>query len=268
MYDYHMHSDFSADCSTPMEKTVEAAIEKGLAEICFTEHVDYDYPDPTIRFEPDLPSYNEKIQQMAEVYADRIRVKKGLELGLQPHLIEKYNDLMASETCDFVIFSMHATDRKDLHSGEFFNGKTVDEAFAMYYEELLYCVKNFDDYNVLGHVDLVKRYTKEKATNDFHEIISEIFKEIIPKGRGIELNTSGFRYGLESGMPSADILKLYKDLGGEIMTLGSDSHVESTVAYRFPESLELLESLGFRYIASFEKQKPVFHPLEKCKSKK
>lgn len=262
MFDYHLHSNFSADCETPMEETIEQAIKTGLKEICFTEHIDYEYPDPTISFELDLPQYNKKLQAVRNLYGDQIRIKKGVELGLQPHQIQDYRTLMERESFDFVICSMHTADKKDLHSGNFFANKTVDEAYRQYYEELLYCVTHFQAYNVLGHLDLVKRYTKERSTDDFHDVISEIFQVIIPNGKGIELNTSGFRYGLGSGMPSVDILKLYKEHGGEIITVGSDSHVASTVAYQFKESYELLNDMGFKYIATFDKQEPILHPIK------
>jgi len=263
MFDYHMHSDFSADCDTPMEKTIEKAIEIGLKEICFTEHIDYDYPDRDWIFEFDLKKYDKKIKEMQEKYRDQLVIKKGIEVGVQPHVLNQYEKLMEEEVFDFVICSMHATEKKDLHSGEFFEGKTVDEAYQIYYEELLTCIQQYKNYSILGHVDLVKRYTKEKSKNDFHEILSEIFKVAIQDGKGIELNTSGVRYGLENGMPSADLLRLYKELGGEIITLGSDSHVETTLAYQFNESLQLLQSLGFRYIATFDQREPIFHQIEK-----
>jgi len=262
MFDYHIHSDFSADCDTPMEVTIERAIELGLKEICFTEHIDYDYPDKDWIFEFDLNKYDRKIKEVQQKYEEQITIKKGVEIGLQPHLLGRYEELMKMETFDFVICSMHSTERKDLHSGDFFKEKTVNEAYRVYYEELFDCIKQYKDFSILGHVDLVKRYTEEKSNLDFHEIISEIFKETIPNGKGIELNTSGFRYGLESGMPSSDILKLYNEMGGEIITLGSDSHTETTLAYQFKESLALLKSIGFNYIATFKNKEPVFHPIE------
>ncbi|WP_163971776.1 histidinol-phosphatase HisJ family protein [Oceanobacillus halotolerans] len=265
MFDYHIHSDFSADCNTPMEETVKSAVEKGVTEICFTEHIDYDYPDSSIVFEFNLEDYDQKLNEIKQNYQHQITLKKGIEIGVQPHLLKRYNDLLQNESFDFIICSMHTTDRKDLHSGSFFNNKTVDEAFLMYYEELLSCIKQFKNYNVLGHVDLVKRYATEKPSNDFHDVLTQIFKQVIADGKGIELNTSGFRYGLENGMPSVDILKLYKECGGEILTLGSDSHVSSTVAYQFNESIELLESIGFKYITTFEQQKPQFHPIDKVR---
>lgn len=267
MFDYHIHSNFSADCETPMEKTIEKAIELGLEEICFTEHIDYDYPDRDWIFEFDVKEYDKQIKQMQAEYGHKITIKKGVEIGVQPHVLDQYEQLMKEESFDFIICSMHATEKKDLHSGEFFQGKTVDEAYRIYYEELFDCIKQYKNYSVLGHVDLVKRYTKEKSTEDFHDIIGEIFKEVINDGKGIELNTSGFRYGLASGMPSDDILKLYKDLGGEIITLGSDSHVESTLAYEFKQSLELLASIGFKHIATFHNKEPSFHAIEELLNK-
>lgn len=262
MFDYHIHSYFSADCTTEMEKTIEQAIKVGLKEICFTDHIDYDYPDPSIQFEFDLADYDQKVRGMQEIYAPAIQIKKGIEIGIQPHLLRKYEQVLAKETFDFIICSMHTTERKDLHSGAFFKGKSIDHAYQAYYDELLGCVRGFKNFDVLGHLDLVKRYTKEKSKGDFHDIIKTIFKEIIPHGKGIELNTSGFRYGLESGMPSIDILKLYKECGGEIITLGSDSHVETTLAYRFNEAVEMLDTAGFSYVATFKDRKPIFHPIK------
>ncbi|MBM7599796.1 histidinol-phosphatase (PHP family) [Virgibacillus halotolerans] len=262
MFDYHIHSNFSADCTTPMEKTIEQAIRQGLEEICFTDHIDYDYPDPTIQFEFDLAAYDQKIKEMQAKYASSICIKKGVEIGVQPYLLGKYKQLLSEESFDFIICSMHTTEKKDLHSGAFFKNKTIEEAYQIYYEELLYCVKEFKDFQILGHLDLVKRYTKQASKSDFHDLMRQIFAEIIPNGKGIELNTSGFRYGLDSGMPSKDILKLYKECGGEIITLGSDSHVETTLGYQFRESKELLKSIGFSYLATFEDGKPIFHPIE------
>ncbi|UJL46933.1 histidinol-phosphatase HisJ family protein [Virgibacillus sp. NKC19-16] len=263
MFDYHIHSNFSADCKTPMENTIEQAIKLGLEEICFTEHIDYDYPDTSIQFEFDLDQYDRKLKEMRAAYAEKIQIKKGIEIGVQPHLLTRYETLMQNESFDFVICSMHTTEKKDLHSGDFFKNRTVDEAHQAYYEELLFCVKNYKNFDVLGHVDLIKRYSQEKSNNDFHDILTQIFNEIISKGKGIELNTSGVRYGLESGMPSADILNLYKECGGEILSIGSDSHVETTLAYQFKESLKMLQAIGFRYVATFADRKPVFHKIEK-----
>lgn len=265
MFDFHMHSNFSADCSIPMANMIESGIKKGLKEICFTEHIDYDYPDNDIVFEFDLQAYAQHIKKMQNKYQDKITVRKGIELGLQPHLIDRYNQLMNAETFDFSILSIHTVDQKCLHDGAFFDGQSIEAAYQAYYEELLYCVKHFKQFSVLGHLDLVKRYTlnKQQPANNFHGIIEDIFKVIISDGKGIEINTSGTRYGLSSALPSDDILKLYKAAGGEIITLGSDSHHPEHLGYHFQTSLELLDSIGFKYVASFEDMKPTFHSIER-----
>lgn len=261
MFDFHMHSDFSEDCSTPMEATIESAIAKGFSQICFTEHVDYDYPDPDFTFDLDTVNYEKKIREMQEKYAGQITVKKGIEIGIQPHLFERYHKLLNKESFDFIICSMHASDKKDLHNGDFFAGRTPEEAYQFYYEELLYCVERFDRYSILGHIDLVKRYKKLDSDRNFHDIIGEIFKTIIPKGKGIEVNASGFAYGLGSPMPSRDILELYYDLGGEIITIGSDAHKAEHVGHRFDEILAMLVDIGFENIATFTNEEPTLHKI-------
>lgn len=260
--DYHMHSDFSADCETPMEETIQAAINKGLTEICFTEHVDEDYPDSSIVFELDVPRYSAAIKNMQAKYKEQITIKKGIEIGVQPHLLDRCEKLINGDTFDFVICSMHTTDRKDLHGGNLFADRTVSEAYELYYEELLYCVRHFSAYNVLGHIDLVKRYKTLDTNENFHDILEQIFKVIIPQGKGIEVNTSGYHYGLDHAMPSEDVLRLYKDCGGEIITLGSDAHKSNHVGRHFEEMCTLLNRIGFRYICSFEERKPIFHPIQ------
>ncbi|MBE1554232.1 histidinol-phosphatase HisJ family protein [Sporosarcina limicola] len=263
MFDYHMHSSFSADCMTSMEEMIRESIKKRLIEICFTEHIDYDYPDDTIVFDFDKRQYADKLKEMQEKYNEQIIIKKGVEIGVQPHLLQQYGELMANEAFDFVICSMHTVEKKGLHYGDIFIGKTVDEAYKTYYDELLYCVKNYKQYNILGHINLITRYAKEQVNNDFHDELREIFSIIIPEGKGIELNTSGVRYGLTSGLPNDAILKLYKQCGGEIITLGSDAHRPAEIAYDFNSSLQLLDSIGFKYIATFDKGSPSFHLIDK-----
>ncbi|MRG87254.1 histidinol-phosphatase HisJ family protein [Salinibacillus xinjiangensis] len=261
MFDYHVHTDFSADCDIPMEEMIENAKKRGIQEICFTEHIDYDYPDPTISFLLDLDNYDQTIKRFQEKYKNKITIKKGVELGVQPHVLEDYNQIVNQEFFDFIICSMHTTDKIDLHSGRFFEEKSLNEAYEQYYGELLSCIKSFNQYSILGHLDLVKRYKYEPDVYHFLDYIEEIFKVVIHEGKGIEVNNSGFKYGLGSAMPSEDILQLYKDMNGEIITIGSDSHSPSTLGTHYEETIELLKKTGFKYVATFEQQKPVFHKI-------
>lgn len=265
MFDYHMHSTFSADCDTPMEETILSAIGKGVKEICFTEHIDYEYPDDSIVFDLDIPAYTKQLNSLQDKYKDKIVIKKGVEIGVQPHLLQRYQSLLNNEYFDFIICSMHTTNRQDLHSGDFFKERSPEAAYQLYYEELLTCVSNFEQYNVLGHLDLVKRYQPLESHEQFHEIIREIFKVIIPQGKGIEVNASGFGYGLGTAMPSKDILQLYAECGGQFVTLGSDAHFAKHVAYRFPEIIDQLLAVGIEYTATFTNRKPTFHTLKDIK---
>ena len=268
-YDYHMHSNFSGDSQTPMKDMVKKSIDLGLKEICFTDHVDYDIISDT-EFKTDYISYLKNIDELKETFKNQITIKKGIEMGVQPHIIEKCSNDIKSYPFDFVICSMHAIDKIDLYNGSFFKGKSQQEAYQRYYELLYYIVKNYKDYSVLGHLDLIKRYgdyTEELDDKPFSDILEAILKEVIYNGKGIEINTSCFRYGLKDLTPSTYILKMYKDLGGEIITTGSDSHIPSQVAYKFDYIYNKLDELGFKYITTFNKMDPQFVSIKNILNK-
>ncbi len=261
MYDYHVHSSFSADCDIDMKDFIEKAINMGFKEICFTDHIDYDYCDPSINFEFDIADYTEYINKMRGLFGHKIKILKGVEIGIQPHLLKDYEDTIGNNNFDFVISSIHTCDRKDLYLGDFYKDKTPRQAYLKYFEELLYCIKNFDSFNVIGHLDVLIRYdeaVRNENIRNYFDVLEEIFKALIDKNKGIEINTSGYRYNLDSFMPSFDIVKLYKELGGEIITVGSDSHSPDTLGFKFDHVYEALKHLGFKYITIFEKMEPNF----------
>jgi len=261
MFDFHVHSSFSEDCEVAMEDMVKAAIEKGIRELCFTEHIDKDYPDRDWTFDLDLNKYRLKIQEMQSTFGHKIKIRKGVELGVQPHVLDDYRRIVDEEPFDFIICSMHATKGFDLHSGKFFEAKSLDQAYEEYYSELLACIRDFDRFSILGHLDLVTRYKYEPGVKSFLDIIEEIFKLIIPNGQGIEINTSGFYYGIGRVLPSVDILKLYREMGGEILTIGSDAHKPERLGEYYDHAVDVLKTIGFHYVATFENRKPVFHKI-------
>lgn len=126
-------------------------------------------------------------------------------------------------------------------------------------------MRTFDNYNVYGHLDFVVRYGPNKRKyfnfNDYKDLFVEILKIIIQNGKGIEVNTAGLRKNLGYPHPHKDILKMYKDLGGEIITIGSDAHLPEHIGYKFEDISELLKSLGFNYYTVFENQNPKFYNL-------
>ena len=124
-------------------------------------------------------------------------------------------------------------------------------------------MEKYKSYSVLGHMDLIARYD-EAGIYPFEKIklmAEKILKIVIAEGKGIEINTSSHRYGLQDTMPSADILKLYRDLGGKILTIGSDSHRPEQLGAYIEETKELLKDIGFQYFCTYEDMKPVFHRL-------
>ena len=274
--DYHVHTEFSDDSVYPMEDVVKDAIKMGLEEICVTDHVDYGIKidwdcGKEIRYrngEPyanvDYPRYMEEIKRMNQLYGDRILVKPGLEFGVQRHTISQYEVLFQRYPFDFIILSVDEVDDQELWTQDFQRGKTQQEYNERYYEEMLEVVKHFKNYSVLGHMDLITRYD-EAGIYPFERvrpIVEEILKTVIADGKGIEVNTSSHRYGLADTTPSVEILKLYRELGGRVITIGSDSHKAAHLGAYIGETMKLLRELGFRQYCTFEKMKPIFHDLQ------
>lgn len=265
-YDYHMHSSFSQDSMTPMEDMINRSIELGITEICFTEHVDYnvikngeetDYNFRRKEFFKSIDYFNDK-------YKNKIIIKKGVEYGLQVHSLGRYYEDVRSNNFDFVIGSIHSIDKYELIDRHLYNGKSQREAYRIYYQTLYNIIKEYKDYSILGHLDLVKRYGDLNNIIDdrvFGDEIDEILKLAIYDGKGIEINTSNFRYNLPDLTPSSYILKRYRELGGKIITTGSDSHNPQQVGTEFKRIYEELKNMGYKYVCTFDKMKPNFITL-------
>lgn len=282
--DYHIHCKYSDDSEEDLEKIIETAINKGIGEICFTDHVDYGIKLDKDVFEKidenakkdwikkigridlnvDYPNYFKEIEELREKYKDKITIRQGLEFGMQVHTIKDFQKLFDKykEKFDFVIFSCHQVNDKEFWTNEFQKGKSIDEYNAEYYEEIYRVMNRYSDYSILGHLDHIQRYNEtiypfEKS----REIIVKILKKVIEDNKGIEVNTSSFRYGLKELTPERDILKLYHELGGKIITIGSDAHKAENVGEHIPYIQEELKKIGFTDICTFDKMKPIFHKL-------
>ncbi len=264
MYDYHVHSSFSSDCEYTMDDMVVGALHNKLQEICFTDHIDYDHKDPSIVFDIDHSGYKKTIEALQIKHQGKIHIKKGVEIGIQPQVIDRINDLMTRESFDFVICSIHTCNQEDLYLGSYFEERTVENAWLHYFDEMLSNVKSFDHYSVLGHLDLLKRYNTSVTKvpkRVYEELVREVFKVIISKGKGIEVNTSGYNNSLNEPLPNAEILSWYHDLGGEIITIGSDSHAPNRLGEHFDQAKDMLKEIGFKYTCSFNNMKANFHSL-------
>ncbi len=273
--DYHVHTHFSDDSTYLMEDVIKDAIHMGMDEICFTDHVDYGikvdwdsgqdiiYRDGEPMANVDYPAYAEQIGILRKRYGDQITIRMGMEFGMQMHTIPQFETLYGRYPFDFIILSVHQVEDQEFWTHEFQRGRTQQEYNERYYEEILNLVKNYQHYSVLGHLDLIVRYD-EKGVYPFEYVksyVEEILNEVIRNGKGIEVNTSSYRYGLADTTPSREILKLYKELGGRIITLGSDSHKPEHLGVCMEETKELLRSIGFDSFCTYDKLQPIFHAL-------
>lgn len=280
--DYHVHTYYSDDSEYPMEEVVKEAISLGLEEICFTDHVDYgikrDWDDPAgMLYRPggpgepermplanvDYPAYAAEIESLRSKYRDRIAIKMGMEFGMQTHTIPQYEKLFSSYPFDFIILSVHQVEDKEFWTQDFQRGRTQEEYNLRYYEEILALVQRYHHYSVLGHLDLISRYDDAGCFpfEKIKPIVTEILKTVIADGKGIEINTSSHRYGLSDLTPSVDILRLYRELGGRILTIGSDSHRKDHLGAYIQDTMQEAKKLGFEEVYTFDGMRPIAHKL-------
>ncbi len=265
MHDNHIHSNFSGDSDMEANSACQKALEIGLSGLVFTDHVDYDYPDFDESFLINLDQYFNYFKQLQSNWKEKLDIRIGVEMGFQPQVINEINKTIKDYPFDFVINSVHIIDHLDPYTGQYFKGKTQHQAYERYLQEILCSIVSYNNYDIIGHIGYVARYgnfeDKPLRYNEYAELLDQILRTAIEKGKGIELNTSGLRSDLHSSIPGLDILKKYFELGGEIVTIGSDAHNTAHVGYSFKEAAEYLKEIGFKYVTHFEGRKPIFDKL-------
>jgi len=244
-----------------MEDIINRARNLGLRSIMFTDHVDFDNPDPLFQDITDYDNYMKILATLQDANKD-LEILMGVEVGYQTHLNQRLTKFLSNYPFDFVICSMHCCDGVDFENGDYFKGKSQYEAYDYYFNAVQKSIESYDNYDVYGHLDYIIRYggfeKKEIKYSDHREILDEILKLLIKREKGIELNTSGFRYNLGVMHPSIDILKQYRELGGEIITIGSDAHKAIDLQADFNDAIRVLKDLGYRAITEFRQRKPKF----------
>ena len=273
--DMHMHTWFSTDSETCPRDMADEAVRKGLKTICFTDHFDKDDLEWGEEGIFDVDAYFVEMQKLQEEYAGKLNIRIGIELGLRTYLKDYYEELTKKYPFDFVIGSVHNVPYKkdaegnilytDPAAEKLFTDRTDKEAYRLMMETTLENVRTSDCFQTLGHLDYVVRYgksrEKEYSYTDYADIIDEILKLLIEKEKGLEVNSAGLKYGLPFAHPHPDVLKRYRELGGEIITIGADAHKPEHIAYDFAKAEEILKSCGFKYYTEFFEQKPVFKQL-------
>ncbi|WP_418751064.1 histidinol-phosphatase HisJ family protein [Frisingicoccus sp.] len=287
--DIHMHSSFSSDSESPMESMIQGAAARGLKTICFTEHLDYEYPsaDGTVLFEVDMAAYEKKLFELKNKYKNDIEVLFGIEFGLLPHLADRYAAVADAHDFDFIIGSSHLIPapwyKKDLeyirehgsapkdmihgdpYETEFWEGRAVEDICDKYFQTIVNNIAAYQNFDTYAHIDYLIRYAPKKNKGYTYEkhaaVLDKALNTIIEHDLALEVNTAGYKYGLGQPNPQADILKRYLELGGEKITIGADAHKPEHIAYDFKKAEELLKTLGFKYYTVFKKRQPVMLPL-------
>ena len=262
--DYHTHTSFSEDSEYLMEDCLNHALELGIEEICFTEHTDYGVKDTGSKSHVcPVEDYYAEYLRCKKIFDGKIKIKFGMECGVQVGTVPDYEKLFKAYPFDFIILSCHQVDNLEFWNQDYQKGRTQEEYNKKYYEEIFKVMKIYDNWSVIGHLDSINRYDLqgEYPFEKVRDIVTEILKLAIEKGKGIEINTSCYRYNLPDLTPSHEILKIYKDLGGEILTFGSDSHQENHLGFKIEETKKELADMGFKYFFTFDKMQPVANKI-------
>ena len=261
MFDFHMHSRVSFDGHDTGETLAKAALAKGLKEICFTDHLDYDPLEQMGVLAFDTAAYNAEYDHLE---VPGLIIRRGMEFGMTPENLPQFKKDLKRRPFDFVLGSIHFVDDLDVYYPQWWSGKSVFEAERRYLEATLECVQIHDDFDVLAHLTYIGKTTSHPAPRsvpfaEHREIVDEIFRILVAKGKGLEMNSSGVdRCG--GFLPTADYFRRFKELGGEIVTIGSDAHRTDRVGQYSFEACEILKDI-FGYVCTFADRKPVFHKL-------
>jgi histidinol-phosphatase (PHP family) len=270
LFDNHNHSQFSFDGKkTTVEASASSAKAKGLGGICFSDHCDFYVPPMKAEFENLVPEYFNVAEQQAEI--DRVsslicdssfKILKGIEIGMYEECREQIRKTLNGNSFDQVVASVHYIDQTDPYYGGFYDDKDWKQAYGRYLETIYREMTWLGDFDIMAHYDYVARYAPYPQTSimyrDFSDIFDEMFRYLISEGKALEINTKSYQ-DHKGRTPQLDsgLLLRYKDMGGEIISLGSDSHNPARPGDKFGHYAELLRSLGFRWTAHYENRRLV-----------
>lgn len=269
--DQHVHSNISHDGISSIEDYISHAHSKQIDEITFTEHYD-DYKGIETNLKTlDINKYRK--EYLRYMNNQTIKINYGIEIGLRPESYELITKMVKDNSFDFIIGSSHITCGKDIaYDKSFFEDLTPHESIVKYLSEVLENINLYkNEFDAYGHLDYVIRYVIKNygkvmdkiEYSEFNEILDEILLSLIKSDKGIEINTSGFRYGLSTPHPNIDIIKRYKELGGKIITVGSDAHQFSDLGSYFDKVYDIFELLKIDEIALYHNRYPELIKVKK-----
>lgn len=265
MFDCHMHSKLSTDSIMNVVDACETALQLGLEGIAFTDHLDIDYPDADESFNIDFNQYFSEISVVKDKYKGKLNILRAIEVGIQPHVIDESLRIVKSGPFDYVLASVHVIDGIDPYARVYYEDRSKLDAYERYLREIYFMITNIDDFDMVGHFEYIIRYAhyvdRSIRYADHTDVFDSILKELIRQGRGFEVNTGTYRDPAVQVEYDASVLKRYRELGGELVCLGSDAHRTDHIGLRFDYFAQIIRDAGFKYTVHFENRKPVYDKL-------
>ena len=269
--DFHIHSTCSTDAHDTMKDMAQASFERGVSLLCFTDHVDL---DDYRTGKPDNNCFDvwPKIRrQHAEAVLsapEGLEILCGIELGQSNHDAERAARIVETEGLDFVLGSLHnLRNTPDFSVLRYISMVDCKRYLNLYVAELLE-LSELTCFDVMAHIGYTRRYMLRdgfdlQLTMQNHgDELSDIFRRLIANGKGIEINCSGLRsVGINDSIPGLSILKRYRELGGDIITVGSDAHRTADASVGNDQGMDILRKAGFEYYTVFRQRKPEYIKL-------
>lgn len=249
-----MHSTYSPDAHATLDDMCESAIHRGLAGVCFTEHVDFDPFDAAYGY-LDYEEYLRHVDRCRDKYGDRLEIRAGVEVTYQSEYVDDIRRFLANHQFDYVLGSVHLIDHIFVGSPAYFAGKSEAEACEPYWRETMAMLQS-GLFTRIGHLDYIRtRWPREyglPGLGRWRRPMTDILQLVIESGSIIEVNTSAIRRQLGGPYPNWDALELYRQLGGAQVFMGSDAHNAPSVGQYFPEVAARLEQMGLAVCSGCE----------------
>ena len=263
MIDYHIHTQLCNHAMGVMGAYVRRAIEKGLKEICFLDHLTISEPGNRLSMTPgEVPFYFQAIQNLKNSFKGIISVKAGLEIDFSPENTDLVEEIIETFSFDVIGSSLHfpgnidiVTSNSDWKHGKF----DTYYIYELYFSQLKMMLE-YDYFDIICHLDLVKKFGR-KPPRTFDKEFDEIITIIKDKDLTVELNTNGYNHPVSEAYPAPGIInKCHK--AGVSMTLGSDAHHPDDVGRHFDVAFPLLRSAGYTHLATFTERRRADIPIE------
>ena len=265
MFDCHIHSKFSIDSNMEMSDACETALKLGLEGIAFTDHRDIEYPDTDESFNIDYNKYFDEVSAIKARYKGRLNILRAIEVGIQPHVIDESLRVVNSGPFDYVLASVHVIDGVDPYARIYYKDRTKLEAYGRYLQEIYFMITHYNNFDMVGHFEYIIRYAsyvdRSLRYSDHSDVFDAILKELIKQGHGFEVNTGTYRDPSVPAEYDAAVLKRYRELGGELVCLGSDAHRIAHIGLRLDYFAQIIRDAGFKYTVHYENRKPIFDKL-------